>query len=643
MASQHDASRSFRIFVTHVDGDGQFLKISGQIDKQSACMIETLIENERDKLENRVGSVAPGAILEGNVVVAKYKDGVYYRAKILSTTNLANGLLDVYFIDYGNRDVISLSTIRLLDKYHPMLTQISGQATHYYLARIINPTGKWEEQILLKLQSLLCYSENVSIVEGQTTTIPIIGIQFQGNDLSKHIVDNRYGVDVSVEKQEFLLNKLADGSLINWQPNCRLEPSFPVQTYINSPALPVQTMPAPAMPTSVRPTISRDITSYINHYIQPSSINQRLHVHRVPRTPPNFKGVIRQPHQEMPPAQSTYTVNNSTRLTSLTATKRNPTTSKNSTYKSRILEVNSCYKVIVLYAEEGPELYAVQLVSDIEKLEEMMHQINSRPHRSLQEPPMIGTVCLGHRTGDRLLCRAIVMNALGSQCRLFFVDYGDTQMVSYYDIFDIPEEFIEPNVFALRFCLSGLKNLKLSPYLNETFKQLLLGQEVTLKVVHPEGPPLIQYGELYLNNENVLNILLANTANTLQFKWMEPLPIGSKKSILVSYVDSCLKFFIQCSDEIDELDVVMEAVHVHCECTASPGELPVGAACCARFADDKNWYRACIKENKGNKVVVAFVDYGNEQEVDVSDIRTITTELVTLPAQALKCALKVSF
>ncbi|KAL4719076.1 hypothetical protein ACJJTC_013978 [Scirpophaga incertulas] len=91
---------------------------------------------------------------------------------------------------------------------------------------------------------------------------------------------------------------------------------------------------------------------------------------------------------------------------------------------------------------------------------------------------------------------------------------------------------------------------------------------------------------------------------------------------------------------IDELNAVMDAVKVHCENSSPPEKMQIGSACCARFPDDANWYRARIREVKGNKVVVDYVDYGNEQEVDMSDLRSITPDLIRLPAQAMKCALK---
>jgi hypothetical protein len=394
----------------------------------------------------------------------------------------------------------------------------------------------------------------------------------------------------------------------------------------------------PSNPASAM-RLQQNVTLPFNGSIPPPSlISQRLLVNKGSRNPVNLRPPGRQPQHTNINAPTP-----SSPPTQVAAVAKPSSPKKSTTYKSRLLEANSQHKVFVSFAEEGPELFAVQLVTDAKKFQDMMDDINRRPHSSLAEPPMIGTVCLGRMSGDRIICRAIVMNLSGSQCKLFFVDFGDTEMVSYYDIFDIPEEFIKPNVFAMRFCLSGVKKLEKGPHLNETFKQLVNGKIMTLRVVSPEGPPLIQYGELYLDNKNVLDLLMSNTKDKLQFKWMGMLPSGSRQSVLVSYVDSCVKFFIQLSDNIDELNAVMDAVKIHCENTASPGELPVGAACCARFPDDENWYRARIRDTKGKKVVVAYVDYGNEQEISTSDLRTITADLIKLPAQAMKCALKVRF
>lgn len=632
MALPSDIPRNLRLFVTHVDGDGHFLKISGQIDHQSSLMIESLFDSAREKLEQGIGAVAPAAIHEGVICAAKYKDGTYYRAKVINISNLSSGLVGVHFIDYGNKDIISLSAIRFFDKYDPMFLQLCGQATDYYLSGVMNPNGRWEEPLLLKLQSLLCYAEYPATIEVITRSLPIISIQFKGMDLSSHLVSIRFGVAVPTTKQEVLLLQTSSESqpAPHWQPNY-IEPSYPEHV----PFLINQNFPS--NPASAMRLQHQNVALPFNGNVPGVSLmGQRLLNNKVSRNASNLRAPVRQPQQV-----NTHAVVSTPPPSVPVAVSKPASPKKSTTYKSRLLEVNSQHKVFVSFAEEGPELFAVQLVSDAKKLQDMMDDINKRPHSSLTEPPMIGTVCLGRMSGDRIICRAIVMNLSGSQCKLFFVDFGDTEMVSYYDIFDIPEEFVKPNVFAMRFCLSGVKKLEKGPHLNEAFKQLVNGKVMTLKVVAPEGPPLIQYGELCLDNKNVLDLLMANMKDKLQFKWMDMLHLGSRHSVLVSYVDSCIKFYVQLSDKIDELNAVMDAVRIHCENSSSPGELPVGAACCARFPDDNNWYRARVRDTRGSRVVVAYVDYGNEQEIDVSDLRTITPELIRLPAQALKCALKV--
>lgn len=631
MAQPPDPQRSFGLYVTHVDGEGHFLRISGQLDKQSSLMIESLFGTARENLEKGIGAVPSVAIQEGIICAAKYKDGSYYRAKIINTSSLSTGLVGVHFIDFGNKDIISLSTIRFLDSYDPIFLQLRGLATDYYLSRIMHPSGRWEEPLLLKLQSILCNSEYPVTVEAQTRSLPIIAVQFKGTDLSTHLINNRFGVAVPVARQEILLLQMMDKQQAGWSPTMLTDqPTYTEHV----PFLVNQNFPNPA--SAMR--MNQNVALQYNGSFVPG-VSQRLLVNKT-RNVVNLKAPERQLQNTSmarpPPLTATPPP------TPLVLSK--PTSPKKSiTFKSRLLEVNSQHRVYVSYAEEGPELFAVQLVADAKKLQDMMDDINRRPHSSLAEPPMIGTVCLGRMSGDRIICRAIVMNLSGSDCKLFFVDFGNTEMVSYYDIFDIPEEFVKPNIFALRFCLSGVKKLQKSPHLNETFRQLVQSKILTLKVVSPEGPPLIQYGELFLDNKNVLELLMSNMKENLQFKWMDLLPIGIRQSVLVSYVDSCINFYIQLSDKIDELNAVMDAVKANCENSSSPGKLPVGAICCARFPDDDNWYRAIVRGTKGDKVIVAYVDYGNEQEVDVGDLRTITPELIRLPAQAMKCALKVSF
>lgn len=54
---------------------------------------------------------------------------------------------------------------------------------------------------------------------------------------------------------------------------------------------------------------------------------------------------------------------------------------------------------------------------------------------------------------------------------------------------------------------------------------------------------------------------------------------------------------------------------------------------------DRACYRAMVKELHEDTVSVYFVDYGYGVQVEKSDLRPITPQLLTLPFQAVRCRL----
>ncbi|CAL8301439.1 unnamed protein product [Lota lota] len=73
----------------------------------------------------------------------------------------------------------------------------------------------------------------------------------------------------------------------------------------------------------------------------------------------------------------------------------------------------------------------------------------------------------------------------------------------------------------------------------------------------------------------------------------------------------------------------------------SPGqERPIlGAACCAQFSGDKNWYRAIVLETGEIEASVLFVDYGNCETVPYSSLHPIPDHLLRVPFQITRCSL----
>ena len=58
----------------------------------------------------------------------------------------------------------------------------------------------------------------------------------------------------------------------------------------------------------------------------------------------------------------------------------------------------------------------------------------------------------------------------------------------------------------------------------------------------------------------------------------------------------------------------------------------VGTACFARWSEDDVWYNAVVEKVLHGSVLVTFTDYGNSDEVAMTNV---LTELSNLPIEAL--------
>lgn len=268
-------------------------------------------------------------------------------------------------------------------------------------------------------------------------------------------------------------------------------------------------------------------------------------------------------------------------------------------FKSRVLDVNSQYQVLISHVEEGPQKFSVQIESTQNILTQLMDEINNHPKQPLQEPPLPGSVCLGRyrEVGeDGVLCRAVVMSVMEHKCKLYYVDFGHTEVLPYTDIFQLPPEYINPKVLSIRFTLSGLKELNLTQEMKAYFKELVHRKLLILHVRPPEGPPLIQYGDLYDNGMNIKDMLkkaFPTPAPTISITYSYPqlqrLSKDVQEIVHVSYVESCKKFFVQLDKGIKSLESIMAGLAQYAKMASvlNVAQLKAGSPCAALY--DSQW------------------------------------------------------
>ncbi|XP_044033632.1 tudor domain-containing protein 1 isoform X2 [Siniperca chuatsi] len=114
---------------------------------------------------------------------------------------------------------------------------------------------------------------------------------------------------------------------------------------------------------------------------------------------------------------------------------------------------------------------------------------------------------------------------------------------------------------------------------------------------------------------------------------------GKTLALLASVVENPGEFYCRINNPTDHRRLIELGAELkqHCEAKASPFVPKVGEPCCAMFPGDGAWYRAMVNEVSEDKVSVNFVDYGYSMKVEKNHLRSITSQLLTLPFQAIHC------
>ena len=116
---------------------------------------------------------------------------------------------------------------------------------------------------------------------------------------------------------------------------------------------------------------------------------------------------------------------------------------------------------------------------------------------------------------------------------------------------------------------------------------------------------------------------------------------GQKLEAFVATIKGPHTFWCQPADgeELDRITLAVSELGNAAHEPLEPRLLSHGRPCVALFTDDEQWYRAEVISLDGNKLSAHFMDYGNDSQVNVKDVREITPELVKIQVQAFLCEL----
>uniref|UniRef100_A0A8C4HZP5 Tudor domain-containing protein 1 n=1 Tax=Dicentrarchus labrax TaxID=13489 RepID=A0A8C4HZP5_DICLA len=125
------------------------------------------------------------------------------------------------------------------------------------------------------------------------------------------------------------------------------------------------------------------------------------------------------------------------------------------------------------------------------------------------------------------------------------------------------------------------------------------------------------------------------------------LPVNETFQPYIAAVISPSLFYMIGPSQVDQqkLQGVMMELAAYCSNPRASSSSTVlsrpapGAACCAQFSADNNWYRAVVLDVAENEMTVIYADYGNTERVPFSRILPIPVQLLQLPFQITRCTL----
>ncbi|XP_037101254.1 tudor domain-containing 6 [Syngnathus acus] len=351
-------------------------------------------------------------------------------------------------------------------------------------------------------------------------------------------------------------------------------------------------------------------------------------------------------------------------------------------------------ETVVVTEVTNPQRIFCQLKIFTEELKGLSEQITQRCKGRMVSctvgPEMIGFPCAA-RAHDGNWYRSLLQQVFpGSQlAEVLNVDYGTKQVVQIENLRPLAPEFFKMPVVTYVCSLYGIydKGVGWTSKQINYLKSLLLHKTLIAKFQYQSIAEGVYYVTLYGDKNINLNTMFCSQENSLlesretlcdyptrnmtyrihhppQFQITEGtmLPSGltnvveakterldTVENILpgschvarVSHVSHPAEFWIQMQNCANELDELIENIFQLYK--SSDGkhvtEAPALGACCAAKASDGNFYRVIVLEVGETKIKVFFMDYGDTEEVDGRDIRTLPDALKQIPRLALKCSL----
>lgn len=311
-------------------------------------------------------------------------------------------------------------------------------------------------------------------------------------------------------------------------------------------------------------------------------------------------------------------------------------------FRANELPPGSHQVVYVSYFADGPYSFYIHLKNQEATLLQLMSNLCNVTLHPLSRRPTIGMACVARYSEDRSLYRAVIVNTLPN-LRVTYVDFGNSEDVTYDNLYDIPDKFLEHKTFAIQYGLHRVEELgPMDDNIKKLFTSLVRNESLELKVMPMNKKTFATYCELYYKERSVLQILKEKIFGPAVFPKAAALTNGDH--VIIRYARDVKHFFVQKSTEETVFDAMMDRL-AEFGLRAEPlDKLPnIGDCCAALHSSEYNeWYRTQVVnmiDAKNGLVEIEYVDYGIRVQLHYSKLRKLSPEFMSMPRQAVECCL----
>ncbi|DAA24499.1 TPA: tudor-like [Bos taurus] len=323
------------------------------------------------------------------------------------------------------------------------------------------------------------------------------------------------------------------------------------------------------------------------------------------------------------------------------------------------MKIEAAYIAFVVYVL-NPSHFWVRTNEHQNEFQDIMKNINKyydlcENDELILRNPEPGLFCCARYSKDRHFYRAVITEINGHKINVYFLDYGNTDSIPFFDVKILLPEFCELPALAMCCSLAHIfpvEDLWVKAAV-DYFKKIVLNKEVLLQVIAKKDDkytsPFTSAKEFLIRHGSVQYCTVSkpfpSSVSLYSYCYSSfNIKVGSEEEIYISHIYSPQKFYCQLSRNNKDLEMIETKIREISYLSDCPKyNFSKMRLCIAKYVEDGLSYRALsMPTDSLSDILVYFVDFGNKQLVEESMLRAVSDEfpeLLFTPMQAIKCFL----